>query len=483
MSKEPEVQNPQPQNGWDESRLVVFLIGICLLLEAGLIYYQAGESQAVVSAIIGVSGLSLLLFAWLVPLEDEEEYLPPEVEQLRREEAPRLEESGQPPISVELKPQERSLEPVTVPEKPTGKNDELVQDDKKEQKTAEKPGEKPEPTPEPKLEPKTEPEAKLEEEPPLSWFERLTTGLRKTREGFVKKIKTLVLGATKIDDHLIDEIEALLYEADMGVTTTKELMDLLHKTVADKEVKDPQFIYQMLKDELKKRLMKFAEPPRMNPNGPTVFLIIGVNGVGKTTSIAKLANKYRKDGKHVLLAAGDTFRAAAIDQLSIWAERVGTEIIKGKEGGDPGALVFDAIAAARKRNADLLIIDTAGRMHVKANLMEELKKIRKIAEKESDGGPHEILLVIDSTTGQNAVQQAKLFNEALPISGLILTKLDGTAKGGVIFSVQEHLNVPVKFVGVGEKMGDLMEFNPDQFLAALFQDDENKAKESDYKVL
>ena len=215
----------------------------------------------------------------------------------------------------------------------------------------------------------------------------------------------------------------------------------------------------------------------------TVFIIIGVNGVGKTTTIAKLANKYKKDGKKVILAAGDTFRAAAIDQISIWGERAGVEVIRGQEGGDPGALVFDAIHAAKKREANLLIIDTAGRMHVKANLMAELNKVMKIVQKESDGGPHEIFLVLDATTGQNAVQQAKQFNEIIPITGLIVTKLDGTAKGGVLFAVEEELNAPVKFIGVGEKMEDLMPFEPEKFLEALFVDDTDKKKESDYKVV
>ncbi|MBR4328637.1 MAG: signal recognition particle-docking protein FtsY [Candidatus Riflebacteria bacterium] len=321
------------------------------------------------------------------------------------------------------------------------------------------------------------------QEEELSWFQRLSLGLTKTREGFVGKLKKLVFGTTKIDDDLMDELEETLFEADVGVKTTEELLNNLKKKVEDEEIKDPNVIYESLRDQLRNKLAKFTEAPRFNEKGLTVFIIIGVNGVGKTTTIAKLANKYKKDGKKVILAAGDTFRAAAIDQISIWGERAGVEVIRGQEGGDPGALVFDAIHAAKKREADLLIIDTAGRMHVKANLMAELNKVMKIVQKESDGGPHEIFLVLDATTGQNAVQQAKQFNEIIPITGLVVTKLDGTAKGGVLFAVEEELNAPVKFIGVGEKMDDLMPFEPEKFLEALFADDVDKKKESDYNVV
>ncbi|NLI78589.1 MAG: signal recognition particle-docking protein FtsY [Candidatus Riflebacteria bacterium] len=321
------------------------------------------------------------------------------------------------------------------------------------------------------------------EEPALSWFDRLRSGLKKTRDSFVGKVKRLVFGKTKIDDDLLEELEGTLFEADMGPKITNELLAFLHKEVETKEIKDPDAIYAILRDQLRLRLTRFPPDLRMNAGGLTVFLIIGVNGVGKTTTIAKLARRFIKDGKKVVLAAGDTFRAAAIDQIGIWGQRVGAEVIKGQEGGDPGALVFDAIHAARKRQADLLIIDTAGRMHVKVNLMDELKKVRKIVEKESDGGPHEILLVLDATTGQNAVQQAKLFNEALPISGIVMTKLDGTAKGGVLFAVEEQIESPVKFIGVGEKMDDLMTFDPEKFLEALFEDDTGKTKDSDYQVI
>jgi fused signal recognition particle receptor len=472
-------KNPVPApagDQWDEPRLVVFLIGICLLIEGGLIYYQAGESQTIVAAITGAAGLTLLAFAWLVPLEEEAALRP---------------DQGEPtPVGYDAA-QNRAIEPGAAIEPPPGSpllpSDGLAEPRQPPpvaglagEPVVVPPADLVGPTAPPiAVEPVVEPEP----EPQLSWFERLRQGLSKTRSQFVGKVKRLVFGVTKIDGDTLDELEATLFEADIGVKTTQELLEFLHKRVEQDEIKDPNAIFGLLRDQLRLRLTRFSPQPNLNPEGVTVFLIIGVNGVGKTTTIAKLARLFIKQGKKVLLAAGDTFRAAAIDQIGIWGDRVGAEVIRGQEGGDPGALVFDAIHAARKRGANLLIVDTAGRMHVKTNLMDELKKMRKIIEKESDGGPHETLLVIDATTGQNAVQQAKLFNEALPITGLVVTKLDGTAKGGVLFAVEEQISAPVKFIGVGEKMDDLMGFDPEEFLDALFADEENKAKESDYKVL
>ncbi len=450
---------PAPRSEWTEPRLVVLLIGLCLLIEGGLIYYQSGPNQIIISSVTALSGLTLLLFAWLVPIEDEQE-LPPEGEILPGEKAPppaRL-QAEQPSEQILVQPPTTAPPPVTQP---------LVEAVPTPPVTAAEVAKTP----------------AVEEEPALTWYDRLSTGLRKTRESFVGKVKNLVIGRAKIDDDLLEDLEETLFEADLGVKTTQELLQYLHAKVAEERISDPSRIYTLLREQLKLRLTKFASAPKFNENGLTLFLIIGVNGVGKTTTIAKLARKFVKDGKKVILAAGDTFRAAAIDQLCIWGERVGVEVIRGQESGDPGALVFDAIAAAKKRGADLLIVDTAGRMHVKADLMAELAKVQKIAAKESDGGPHEILLVLDATTGQNAVQQAKLFNEVLPISGLVMTKLDGTAKGGVLFAVEEQLSVPVKFIGVGEKMDDLMSFDPEQFLEALFAEGEGKSKESDYTVL
>lgn len=475
MNKMSEEQNqPQIDDGkgaanWDESRIIVLLIGISLIIESLLIYYQAGSSQLVVAGVTGVSGVTLLLFAWLVPFESIDDK-PIDVDQ-----------PAPPPVKA-IQDQSRSDDQVIEKTREAAESGKPLDEPAV---VAEKTGVS---VAEPAVEPVAQPEPTpvvVEEEPEeqLSWFQRLTRGLSKTRTGFIGRLKKLVLGCTKIDDDLLDELEEMLFEADVGVKTTRELLEYLHKKVDEEEIKDPEKIYSLLKEQLKAKLTRFSSEANLQKDALTVILIIGVNGVGKTTTIAKLARKFIKDGKKVLLAAGDTFRAAAIDQLTIWSERVGCEIIRGNEGGDPGALVFDAIHAAKKREADILIVDTAGRMHVKANLMAELKKVQKIAEKESNGGPHEILLVLDATTGQNAVQQAKLFNEALPISGLVITKLDGTAKGGVLFAVEEQINAPVKFIGVGEKMDDLMPFDPEQFLEALFADDTEKTKQSDYNVL
>ena len=451
---------------WDEARVVVFLIGICLLIEGLLIYYQAGSSQVLVASVTGLGGLVMMLMAWLLPFEDNES--------ADEEQSDDEDEKEDTSDSTSEKTVATSQADI-----PTEKRPVTVTSEKAEEKPVEESEKK-------KLEADKSQGLELTNKPQeeeLSWFQRLSIGLTKTREGFVGKLKKLVFGTTKIDDDLMDELEETLFEADVGVKTTEELLNNLKKKVEDEEIKDPNVIYESLRDQLRSKLAKFTEAPRFNEKGLTVFIIIGVNGVGKTTTIAKLANKYKKDGKKVILAAGDTFRAAAIDQISIWGERAGVEVIRGQEGGDPGALVFDAIHAAKKREADLLIIDTAGRMHVKANLMAELNKVMKIVQKESDGGPHEIFLVLDATTGQNAVQQAKQFNEIIPITGLVVTKLDGTAKGGVLFAVEEELNAPVKFIGVGEKMDDLMPFEPEKFLEALFADDADKKKESDYNVV
>lgn len=454
-------KSSQAAKPWDEARVVVFLIGFCLFIEGLLIYFQAGASQVLVAAVTGLGGLAMLLMAWLLPFEIADEDIDSDNVEALEENVKEAEYTA-----VKSSEEPKKVEPVVAVD--ANEAPKAIASDEVEKTTTEAKKEEAEQKP---------------EEPKTGWFERLSAGLTKTRTGFIGKLKNLVLGTTKIDEDLMDELEETLFEADIGVKTTEELLENLKKKVADEDIKDPQLIYASLRDQLRSKLARYEEKPKFNENGLTVFLVIGVNGVGKTTTIAKLANKFKNDGKKVMLAAGDTFRAAAIDQLRIWGERTGVEVISGQEGGDPGALVFDAIHAAKKREADLLIIDTAGRMHVKANLMAELNKILKIAEKESDGGPHEILLVFDATTGQNAVQQAKQFREILPITGLVVTKLDGTAKGGVLFAVEEEVSVPVKFIGVGEKMEDLMPFNPEQFLEALFADDTDKKKESDYTVV
>ncbi len=430
---------PKDSKGWDESRVIVLLIGLCLLIEGILIYYQAGESQILVATITSIAGVIMGLIAYFTPFETEE-------------------------ITEEIEDKEEETKELEKPKDEAEEKTEEITEETEDSEEAEEPCEK------------------IEEEE-IPWTERLNRGLSKTRTGFVGRLKKLVLGTTKIDDDLLDDLEETLYEADIGVQTTEELLDFLKEKVEEDDITDPNEIYALLKENLEERLGKYSEAPKFNEDGLTVYLIVGVNGVGKTTTIAKLANYFQSMGKKVVLAAGDTFRAAAIDQLCIWGERVKADVIHGNEGGDPGALVFDAIHAAKKRKADLLLIDTAGRMHVKTNLMSELVKIQKIAEKESNGGPQEILLVLDATTGQNAVMQAKQFNEAIPITGLVVTKLDGTAKGGVLFAVEEQISAPVKFIGVGEKMNDLMPFEPKEYLEALFADDSDKKKESDYEVV
>ena len=296
----------------------------------------------------------------------------------------------------------------------------------------------------------------------MSIFARLKQGLSKTRENFSEKIDQLLKFTKKIDEETFDELEELLIASDVGVNTTLQLIDKLKEE--SKRMKSPD----ELKEKLKEEIMSLFPESKITLASPTVLLIVGVNGVGKTTSIGKLALKYKKEGKKVILAAADTFRAAAIDQLEIWANRVGVDIIKHAEGSDPAAVIFDAIQAAKARKADVLICDTAGRLHTKKNLMEELKKIFRVIEREMPGVKKETLLVLDATTGQNAIAQARTFCEAADITGIVLTKLDGTAKGGIVIAIKSELNIPVKLIGVGEKLDDLQFFNPGEFVDALF---------------
>lgn len=301
----------------------------------------------------------------------------------------------------------------------------------------------------------------------MSFFGRLKEGLTKTRQGLVEKIQTLVTGRKKIDEALFEELEEILIQGDVGVDTTMTLVDSLRRTVKEQKIEEPAALNGILREKIREILGEQV-PLTMASDGPTVIMVVGVNGVGKTTTIGKLAHYLKDEGHRVLLAAGDTFRAAAIDQLETWAHRAGVEVIRGQEGSDPAAVAFDAIAAARSRRADVIIVDTAGRLHTKSNLMEELKKVHRVIARELPGAPHEVLLVLDATTGQNAIQQAKLFKEAAQVTGVTLTKLDGTAKGGVIVAVQAEHGIPVKLVGVGEKMDDLRPFDPGEFVEALF---------------
>ncbi len=303
----------------------------------------------------------------------------------------------------------------------------------------------------------------------MGFFDKLKKGLLKTKDAIVGKIDTLFKKFTKVDEELFEELEELLISADIGVNTTEEILDELRETVKEEKIKEPENV----KSELLKILRRMVgEHESLNLNTkPSVILIIGVNGVGKTTSIGKIAADLKHQGKKVVVAAADTFRAAAAEQLTVWCERAGVDIIKQAAGADPASVVFDAINAVKSRKADVLIIDTAGRLHNKKNLMDELAKIDRVINRELEGCSKETLLVLDATTGQNAVMQAKEFKEASKITGLILTKLDGTAKGGIIISIKQELGMPVKFIGVGEQIDDMKPFDSEDFAKALFERD------------
>ena len=297
-------------------------------------------------------------------------------------------------------------------------------------------------------------------------FSKIRDGLKKTREGTVSQIKLLLGSYSEIDENLFEELEELLVMADVGVNTAVRICDELRSEVKRLEVTDPYEILNIL-ELVCQRLLLGDNEVKINTK-PSIILVIGVNGVGKTTSIGKLANYYSSTGKKVILAAADTFRAAAIEQLSVWADRAKVDIVKQAEGSDPAAIVFDAISSAKSKNADLIIVDTAGRLHNKKNLMDELAKIRRIIDRELPDADKECLLVLDATTGQNAINQAEEFAKSTGITGIILTKLDGTAKGGVVLAIKNGLEIPVKFIGVGEKIDDLQPFNPLDFSRALF---------------
>lgn len=306
--------------------------------------------------------------------------------------------------------------------------------------------------------------------PKKGFFAKLKEGLGKTRQNILGSVDSVLGAFTKIDDELFEELEEALIMADIGVQTTMDIIETLKKRVKKENIKDPLEIKRMLCEEISGILLEGTEDEK-ELESPTVLLVIGVNGVGKTTTIGKLASIYKNEGKKVLLAAADTFRAAAIDQLMIWGERSGVDVIKHEENSDPAAVVFDAVSAAKNRKTDLLICDTAGRLHNKKNLMEELKKISKVIEREFPQAHRETYLVLDATTGQNALQQAKLFKETADISGIILTKLDGTAKGGIVVAIKSELKIPVKYVGVGESIEDLQKFDAESFAKALLDDE------------
>ncbi len=304
----------------------------------------------------------------------------------------------------------------------------------------------------------------------LGFFGRLRERLTKTRSGFVSNVRRVLSLRPVIDDEVFEELEQILIEADLGVDTTMAVIEDMRRVSREKGLKSSEELYAVLKDELVQILepgdhtMSWAH----DGEGPHVTLIVGVNGSGKTTTIGKLASHIKSDGKSVLLGAADTFRAAAVEQLTIWSERTGVSIVKHKDGADPAAVAYDATDAAVSRGVDCVLIDTAGRLHTKVNLMEELKKIQRVIAKRLPSAPHDVLLVLDSSTGQNGLQQAKLFTDALTVSGIVLTKLDGTAKGGIAIAIQKQLGIPIKYIGVGEAVDDLQPFNPRDFVEALF---------------
>ncbi|MBQ8578645.1 MAG: signal recognition particle-docking protein FtsY [Clostridia bacterium] len=305
----------------------------------------------------------------------------------------------------------------------------------------------------------------------MGFFEKLKAGLQKTKEAVFKQVTSLFSRYTVIDDDLYEELEEILITSDVGVNTTEEILERLQDTVKKEKITEPE--------EARRALMRIladmigeGEPLDLSTT-PSVVLVIGVNGVGKTTSIAKIANLLKNEGKTVLLAAADTFRAAAIDQIAVWADRVGVDLIRHEEGSDPASVVFDAVNAAKSRHADVLIVDTAGRLHNKKNLMDELAKINRVILRELPDAARETLLILDATTGQNAVIQASEFKNAADITGLVLTKLDGTAKGGIVFSIKKELDIPVKYIGVGEKMDDLQPFVAEDFVRAIFEEEES----------
>ncbi len=298
-------------------------------------------------------------------------------------------------------------------------------------------------------------------------FARLRRGLSRTRQGFVQKVDRVLFGKKEIDAETLDELEEALVTADLGVHTAMQLVDDIRDRVSRKELSSPE----ALRAHLKQAILEILEIPASDPEplpSPWVLMVVGVNGVGKTTTIGKLAAQHRLAGRRVILAAGDTFRAAAIEQLEIWGERVGAQVVRHQPGSDPAAVAYDAVEAAKARGADVVIVDTAGRLHTKHNLMEELKKVRRVIGKALPGAPHQVLLVLDATTGQNAVSQARLFHEAVGVDAIALTKLDGTARGGVIVAICNELRIPVRYIGIGEAVDDLRPFDPRSFVDALF---------------
>lgn len=343
----------------------------------------------------------------------------------------------------------------------------------------------PEPEPAPVAEAESEPEQKAAAQPQPAarpekkgWLSRIKAGLGKTRANLTDGIADLFLGKKQIDDELLEDLETQLLMADVGIEATTTIIERLEARVSRKEISDPQVLYQGLQEELAAMLEPVTTPLKLEKSGdgPFVILVIGVNGVGKTTTIGKLTQRFQQEGKSVMLAAGDTFRAAAVEQLKVWGERNSVPVIAQHTGADSASVVYDAVAAAKARGVDVLIADTAGRLHNKGHLMEELKKVHRVIQKLDASAPHEVMLVLDAGTGQNAITQASTFNEAVPVSGITLTKLDGTAKGGVIFAMAKQLQTPIRFIGVGEGLDDLRPFVASEFVGALFDRQEDDSR-------
>jgi fused signal recognition particle receptor len=308
--------------------------------------------------------------------------------------------------------------------------------------------------------------------------EKFKEGLTKTRDNFSGKVNDLVARYRKVDEDFFEELEEIMIQADVGFDTVMKLIEELKMEVKRRNIQDPQEVRSVISEKLVDIYNAGEEQSsklNIQEDGLTVILFVGVNGVGKTTTIGKLGYKFKNEGKKVLLAAGDTFRAGAIEQLEVWGERVGVDVIKQSEGSDPAAVMYDAIQAAKSRKTDILLCDTAGRLQNKVNLMKELEKVKRVIEKEIPGAPHEVILVLDATTGQNALIQAKTFKEVTNVSGIVLSKLDGTAKGGIVLAIRNELKIPVKFVGLGEKMDDLQEFEAEKYVYGLFADEVEKA--------
>jgi fused signal recognition particle receptor len=301
------------------------------------------------------------------------------------------------------------------------------------------------------------------------FFDRLKDGLAKTRKLLVTDVDDIILGEKKIDQDLFDELEAALIGADVGPSFTYELIETMKERVKRRELEKPERLKQVLRESMLAILRKNEAPMQIPVGELYTIMVVGVNGTGKTTTIGKMAARFKKKGMPVLLVAADTFRAAAIEQLEVWSERVGVPLLKQKMNADPAAVVFDALRAAKAGKADVVIIDTAGRLHTKTNLMEELKKVKRIMARELPGAPHEVLLVIDATTGQNAISQAKMFNEEIGVTGIVLTKLDGTAKGGIVIRIAQELGIPIRYIGIGERLDDLRRFRSEEFVDALFE--------------